>query len=251
MARLYTASGSESPPELDPKAVADFFENRARRIDEVGPIKAVIYQDKQGDLAERRDRAEMERLLPLLNLNGRQSILDVGCGTGRWAERLAPLVRTYHGIDFSSGFIEYAKEKYSNQGHCEFTQMPAESIGSLIPECKRFDRILCAGVMIYMNEAQFLSLLKGMSCVAQNNCRILVREPVGIDQRLTITEHFSEELEHTYSATYRTENELIGAFRETLGVNGFEILSSGNVHESSMNNRTDTVQRWFVLERSA
>lgn len=251
MARIYTASGSESPPELDPKAVADFFENRARRIDEVGPIKAVIYQDKQGDLAERRDRAEMEKLLPLLELNGTQHFLDIGCGTGRWAGRLASLVNNYHGIDFNSGFIDYAQSAHTDRKNCRFSKIAAESLSAFALNNERFDRILCAGLMIYMNDNQLHSLLKGMSEVAMPSCRILLREPVGINKRLTLTDHYSEELEDSYSAIYRTEQELTEGFIKILGHSGFKIIDRGDVHETSMNNRSDTIQRWYLLERSS
>lgn len=58
MTRILTLPGSLDTPSIDPNGVAAFFDARARRLNEVGPLHAVIYQDKQGDLALRRDQAE-------------------------------------------------------------------------------------------------------------------------------------------------------------------------------------------------
>jgi SAM-dependent methyltransferase len=83
----------------------EFFEERARRVEHLGPLRAVIYQDKHPDLAERRDEAEKEKLLPILKLAPSLRLLDVGCGTGRWADTVVPLVAAYHGIDISPGLV--------------------------------------------------------------------------------------------------------------------------------------------------
>lgn len=252
MARYLTPPGSQGVPGLDPDAVAAFFEARANRIDDVGPMKAVIYQDKGGDLAERRDHAEVECIMPLLGLDGRQRFLDIGCGTGRWTKRAAPLVVAYHGIDFNARFLEHARASHGMHPNCRFTCISADAISASALNEIDFDRMLCAGVSIYLNDDQLLRMFHGMSELAAATCRIVFREPVGISQRLTLRSHYSDELEHEYHAIYRTESELLAAMKGPLLDNGFTLIDSGDVFaDKELNNRSETGQRWLVLERFA
>ena len=250
MTRTFSPAGSTNTTRLDPDAVAEFFEARANRIEEVGPMRAVIYQDKQHDLAARRDAVEVACLMPLLRLDGRQQLLDVGCGTGRWTGRVAPLVASYHGIDFSAGLLDHARKTHEAQPHCGFTRMRAEDISRNSLGESAFDRILCAGVCIYLNDDELIRMLTGMGQVAMPVCRIVLREPVGLNSRLTLAGHYSEELEHDYHAIYRTESELERMIETTLGTAGFKPTARGDVYErAEMNNRVETRQRWLLLER--
>ena len=65
------------------------------------------------DLASRRQET-IDRHITCIHedvLAGRPSrILDLGCGPGFYARRLAALGHTVHGIDFSPASIEYARK---------------------------------------------------------------------------------------------------------------------------------------------
>lgn len=251
MARITTAFGTASPPEIDPKQVAAFFEDRVRRIDEVGPMHAVIYQDKQGDLAERRDVAEVERLLPLLRLDGRQALLDVGCGTGRWSRRLAPRVARYHGVDATEGLLAHARAQHRDDPHCRFTHLPAEQLSAAALGDDGFDRVLCAGICIYLNDAQLGALFGAIATVSVPGTLLLLREPVATGERLTLKEHFSSELEHDYHAVYRSAPELMALMQPSLFAAGFGLAGEGDVYaQDGLNNRAETRQSWFLLERA-
>ena len=45
-------------PQIDPAEVESFFSKRAEKAKTIGSLRAVIYQDKHPDLAERRDVSE-------------------------------------------------------------------------------------------------------------------------------------------------------------------------------------------------
>jgi 2-polyprenyl-3-methyl-5-hydroxy-6-metoxy-1,4-benzoquinol methylase len=248
--RIFSKTDEESKPRIDKESVAKFFRERAQKAESVGLTRAVIYQDKHPDLAEKRDVAEKARLLPVLQLDSTLRVLDVGCGTGRWTVELAGNSAHYHGIDFSAELIGHARASHPESASLKFSVAPAENYSlSELGESQPFDRILCCGVMIYLNDEDVAGAFRCMASVASEKCRVVMREPVGVLNRLTIKDHFSDELEQSYNAIYRTQQELVSYMTDTLFASGFRIVDQGDVYEVELNNRTETVQRWMVLER--
>ncbi len=251
MSRISSSPNDKEKPSIVHSEVASFFDQRAKKLEELGPLVTVIYQDKHPDLARHRDQAEKERLLPILQLDGTQRILDVGCGTGRWAETLSKAGKWYHGTDFNKGLIQYARKHFASLFNVKFTQT---SIGDLslaeIGEEEPFDLILCAGVLIYLNDEEVVKALENFSKVAAPSSRIVIREPMGIEKRLTLKDHYSEDMEQVYNAVYRTMEELQEMMKETLFAEGFHLVESGNMYEEKeLNNRSETRQKWMLLER--
>ena len=56
------------------------------------------------------DKWDGEALFEQLSLGKEKSVLEIGCGTGRLAIRVAPLVRSFYGIDISPKTVEIAKK---------------------------------------------------------------------------------------------------------------------------------------------
>jgi SAM-dependent methyltransferase len=242
---------NDEKPVIDKAAVLDFFEKRARKVETIGPTRAVIYQDKSPDLAERRDKAEKALLYPMIQLGKEDHVLDAGCGTGRWAELIIPVCGYYHGVDISPGLIRVAKQLYGHFPNAQFSvcsldELSIDTIGAV----SLFSRILLLGVFIYLNDQEVLEALHRLVQLAAPRTRILIREPIAVRNRLTLREHFSDDMDQDYNAIYRTESELLAMFDSTIGAVGFRLLESGDVYaESELNNRDDTKQRWFLWER--
>lgn len=249
--RIKTRPGEQGAPQIDPVAVERFFSKRAEKAKTIGSLRAVIYQDNHLDLAERRDAAEKELLLPKLELKANSRVLDIGCGTGRWTGALASHCEIYHGTDFAAGLIDIARVEHSAAQNVRYSVLPSVSVSlGALGESQGFDKIVMLGLLIYLNEEDVFETLRRVVEVAASQCRLLIREPVGIGERLTVKEHFSDELEEVYNAIYRTEHELFLMISDTLVRAGFKLNDSGYVYEQrEMNNRADTVQKWYLLER--
>lgn len=248
MTRIISQLAGAPAPRINRDSVAQFFKQRAEKAGQLGHIQAVIYQDKNPDLANQRDAAEKAKLLPLLNLKGTESVLDVGCGTGRWADVIAPLCNRYLGTDFSQELIDISINRFSNTKKTSFLCISADNISNDTIHDK-FQIILSLGLFIYLNDDELTSAIKGYATVAADSCKILLREPVGTSARLTIQEHFSEDMEQVYNAIYRTEDELMTLIEQELLSTGFSLSGMGDVYESALNNRSDTKQKWFLLEK--
>ncbi len=74
----------------------------------------------------------LPNLLPLLNLNEKDRLLDLGCGQGVLARAILPSVQ-YLGLDASKSLIELAKSKDSNPKHDYRYHDVLEPIESKIP----------------------------------------------------------------------------------------------------------------------
>jgi SAM-dependent methyltransferase len=249
MSRVYgTPDGG--PARIDKRKVSNFFDERAARIGELGPTRAVIYQDHHPDLAERRDQHERSTLTPKLGLTGSQRLLDIGCGTGRWTQTLRGSVSHYHGIDFAPGLIEYARNAYGDPPHTVFSVADVSDFTlKQLKEDQAFDRVLVSGVFIYLNDD---ALEQALSCLVRamtQDARLLLREPVAQDQRLTLSDHHSVELDADYHAVYRTREELMSAASGAFRKRNFALIDHGYVYDdAAMNNRRETRQEWFVFE---
>lgn len=245
--------GNSEGLQIDKKAVAEFFDRRAEKIASVGPLHAVIYQDKNAELAKSRDIAEKAKLLPLLRLDGTQRVLDIGCGTGRWANELVPASAWYHGIDACEGLVDYARQCFPVVRNCRFTVAAADDFSlESLGEYQSFDRVLCAGVLIYLNDTEVHQALRCIAAALSPGGLLMFREPLGVARRLTISEHYSEEMEQDYSAVYRTREELEALICKEMPGPAFHLVSSGYVYDDpGLNNRSDTRQQWFLVERKA
>lgn len=79
-----------------------------------------FYRDS---LTDERSQAEVEGIVELINLKEPMKILDLACGFGRHANRLAKLSHAVTGVDLNSDFLDIArKEAEENDIHVVYVQ---------------------------------------------------------------------------------------------------------------------------------
>jgi len=71
-----------------------------------------------GESLEAAQDAKLDRIVDLLDLRGGERVLEIGCGWGALAERLAPRT-AYTGITLSREQLAYAKERLLAAGHAD------------------------------------------------------------------------------------------------------------------------------------
>ena len=234
---------------IDTQSVAEFFEKRASKYESLHPLATVIYQDNNPELAKARDDHEKMTLLPYINPELNDKVLDIGCGIGRWAHALYKDVHSYMGIDASDGLISIARKKFADCPNVNFKVADAATIKSEeISQNPEFNKVLISGLLIYLNDLDVHHLLSQVSKLASNHATIIIREPLAISNRLTLKEFWSEDLDQSYSAIYRTKEQLISIFSRTLLSGSFELKESKTLFGESLSNRRDTSQHFFVFE---
>jgi SAM-dependent methyltransferase len=95
-----------------------------------------VYQDA---LTDERSEAEVASLVKWLELDAPMQILDLACGFGRHANRLAALGHSVTGVDFMPGFLELARQKAAEMGvQVDYRQADMRQVSFW----EKFDRVL-------------------------------------------------------------------------------------------------------------
>jgi 2-polyprenyl-3-methyl-5-hydroxy-6-metoxy-1,4-benzoquinol methylase len=236
---------------LDKDEVADFFEQRARKFNAEAPLTAILYQDQHPEIAEMRDALERERVTPLLELSGDDRVLDVGCGIGRWGAAIADRVGRYHGIDASPSLIELAKS-YCPRGNVFFHAAGVDDLtDAWLTEHGPFDRVICSGILIYLDDSQVAGLLAALSRHLAPGAIVYVREPMGVQGRLTLASHWSDELQAHYSAIYRSPEEIVAALAAAFAAPDHIVGPATLLFaQADLNNRAETQQHFCIVKKS-
>ena len=242
---------TEKKIDINYNNTLNFFKNRANKYVKNNPYAVTMYQDKNPQIVEKRNKAEIDKLLPLLNLDHESIVLDIACGIGRWSDAIKCNIKSYYGIDFSEDLIDIARRRVVSYNR-KFYVGKALDIEKVKKEnnISNVNRVLLIGILMYLNDIDLSELAHQILNVICYKSIICIREPIGIKNRLTLNNFYSEELNDNYNAIYRTREEIKSIFIDIFEKNGFTILEEGNVFEDGFNNRKETNQYYFILERT-
>ena len=238
--------------EISYKETQQFFKKRALKYNTDNPYSVTMYQDNNPELIKSRNCAETEKLLPLLKLNDASKVLDIACGIGRWSDAITTCVGEYCGIDFSEDLIKIAMDRNQENPTRKFLVGAANNVETVLKEngCGKYNRILLMGILIYLNDEEVKETFCQIEHLCEQKSLICIREPIGVTERLTLKEFYSEELDDNYSAIYRTRDEIKQIIDDVLVEKGFKILQEGFLFsEEGLNNRKETEQYFYLIGR--
>ena len=234
---------------IDSEKTKMFFERRGVNVDNNFPYTSILYQDSNPELAGQRDQYEKSKIRPLLGLEKGSVVLDVGCGIGRWADELLEQISAYIGVDFSESLIEQARRRIDSF-KAQFKVLSAENVcKQTIPTESQIDCVIISGVLLYLNDQQIVKCFEGIAELLSEDAVIYVREPLAVDERLTLDGFWSEELKTEYCAIYRTAEQLLRLVRA--GAPRFKDLAiefTSLYTDEKLNNRTETKQFYTLIK---
>lgn len=244
---------TETRKDINSEKVHSFFDNRTNK-ELYHRYNLVNYQDNHPELALERDKEEKSRILPLLNVQPDSKILDIGCGVGRWGDELLPIVEKgiYVGVDFSKKLLDVAVEHFSetSKNNFRFCEGRFQDLLSVLKEndvYSKYDVIIVTGVLTYINDNELADCIKSLQHIANDKCRIYMKESVGITSRYTLVDVYSSELACDYNAIYRSVDEYHELFNNYLPhkslISHGETFLSNNLH-----NRKETTSYYWVFE---
>ena len=241
----------EEIADIDYQETKRFFGKRAGKYSKDNPYSVTMYQDNNKDLVQERNRKEREKLIPLLKLGEDAKVLDVACGIGRWADAMPEGIGEYCGVDFSRELVEIARRRNARENF-RFLEGAADEIEEVLERNGGgvYNRILMIGILMYLNDRELPSALTQIERACQEHAIVCIREPIGITERLTLKDFYSDELEDNYNAIYRTRQEFGKFFEKAFLDRGFRTIREGFLFdEDALNNRKDTAQYFYILER--
>lgn len=241
--------------QIDEQSVIAFFDGRARRAADAAAPHVTMLQDHQQALTEARDAVERRALAEALGRRPRRPArtLDVGCGAGRlFFSQRDRLGQHYVGVDGAPGLIEGARQRLARepwadgQAWFEVQDLSQRGLGRIAAQHGPFDVVLCSGILIYLNDDSVWRLLRDAVGQAAEGATLILREPVGVHERLNLIDEWSDELGTHYSALYRTRDELADMVGEVAGDRLVRWTSQWLYDDPALNNRAETRQAWMV-----
>lgn len=240
--------------DIDYSSTQAFFDKRGK-AEYANVLSATMYQDDNPDLVAQRDATEKSVLAPQLQLDAHSRVLDIGCGIGRWGwfvHDQAPQAQ-YLGIDFSASLVDKAEAEARRRAkpQLRFQVMSATAIEpEALVLAPPYDLVIISGLLIYLNDQDCLKLLTQAAQLCAPGGRIYLREPVGVADRFTLDRFYSTELQHEYSAIYRTIDELQQLLQRALSATPFSVRAADFLFAAALEKRAETRQYYTILEKA-
>ena len=178
-------------------------------------------------------------MLPYLNQNS--SLLELGCGIGRWSRILSNYVKEVDAVDLNSIFIKKAKQ-LSEQEDKNNIKFYCSSMKDYKSEIK-YDIIVSIALIHYLPEDQFLITMNLIKNNLNVNGYAIFRESFATNKRFEIHGYYSEILDNEYHAIYRTVEE----YSQTLGTD-FELLVNEVTLPATID-KPETCQKFLVFKK--
>jgi cyclopropane fatty-acyl-phospholipid synthase-like methyltransferase len=126
---------------------------------------------------ERTPLARLERLLPLMRLQGSESLVDFGCGGAMLLPIVTHRVASYSGVDFSSDFIDAARRRAAAAGigNCEF--FCEDIIAFCEAHPRRFDVATAFDFTEHVADLDLLPILGAIRGTLKPGGRLLLHTP--------------------------------------------------------------------------
>jgi len=211
---------------IDSENVKTFFNNNAKKDTSLKSV--LLGNDFSENSADLHNQKEAKIVLDFIG-NGRKTILDIGCGIGRWAYNLKSVIQQYDGIDFSQEFIQAANNNFREFNEIRFFCMSATDIDRT-KLLEKYDVVIVTGVSMYINDSELDKLYNYINSLTEKDSFLYIQDTTSLlETRLTLKDFDSKELNTKYNAIYRTKTEYETLFGEylpafKLAKNGTELL---------------------------
>lgn len=163
----------------DKKKEREFFDRHIDDHSDFDPISSEMYE---------RVLEELRVIAPSANL----SILDTGCGTGVWGQRLARLGHSVTGIDISHKMLEVAAGRLGGRGAPR--RLIVGDIEAMPLKEDIFD--VCFGGGVLHHFASLADALSEMKRVSKQDGRIFFLEPNGSNPMMRLSYLLRGVLDH-------------------------------------------------------
>ena len=150
------------------------WDKRARTFaGKPSPTLSISAHDE--DYKEYKSFLQRRAIFGLFKLDKSMTVLDAGCGVGRWSFEIAPKVKRLYGTDISGGMIAIANglRKEKNAANAKFLKAPADKLPF---KDGFFDAVLVVTVLQHVPEKRLGRAVAELARVCRKGGRICVLE---------------------------------------------------------------------------
>lgn len=181
-----------------------FWEGIAKEVGHEYTAESAVMLTSNKLWAEYRDKIEKKHLFQNVKFNKSMSVLDLGCGAGRWSFEFALRCQNVVAVDFSPTFIEIAKKRAIDNGFINIDFFCQSIMNFSYLSNRSFDVIFLGGVLQYLNDESVDSLIEKLYHHSKNGIIVISRDT------LSIKNHSGSS--GKYPCIYRTQKELVEIF---------------------------------------
>ena len=118
------------------------------------------------------------------SINKNIDILDIGCGTGDFIEKLNPYVNEIYGVDISNVYIKICKKKFNIKYKNIFIKLYKDNYKNLYKMNKKFSFIFCNSVVQYFsNKNEIIELVKAVKKTSIKGSKFLISDIMDIKEK--------------------------------------------------------------------
>ena len=231
---------------IDSNKVKTFWNNNAQKD---SSLKSVLLgYDFAENSANLHNEKESKIVCDFIG-SGKKTILDIGCGIGRWAYNLKPIIKTYDGIDFSEEFVKAANNNFKDFAEFTFHCMSAVNIDTE-KLLEKYDVVIATEVSMYINDDELDKLYNYINKFTAKGSLLYLQDTTSLlETRLTLKDFDSKELKTKYNAIYRTKAEYEILFEKYLPK--FKITEKGTelLLDKESGARDETNARYWCFTR--
>jgi SAM-dependent methyltransferase len=199
--------------DIDSESVKIFWDNNARKD---ASLKSVLLgYDFGKNSADLHNQKEAKIVLDFIG-TGKKTVLDIGCGIGRWAYNLKSIIEEYDGIDFSEEFVKAARNNFEGFDKIRFHPMSATNIDAAKLR-ETYDVVIVSEVSMYINDDVLDKLYYYINNFTRGGALLYIQDTTSLlETRLTLKDFNSKELKTKYHVIYRTRDEYEALFKKYL-----------------------------------
>lgn len=212
---------------FDPKDVSIFWENHAKNRIKKGEV-GLANLETDPNLAQLKinlERNQLKKYFQDIFEKNNKILFDIGSGYGEWSFFFQNNFKKIYAFE-NSPTMNFQMTEAIKKNSIKNIEVLKADVGE-VRFLTNFDVALMSGILIYLDDDRLNHLLKELKRVSKNGSVIVVRDGTGINNEFIIDGDYSEALNSTYYALYRTRERYIEIFLKY----GFKLLKDEDMFE--------------------
>ena len=231
---------------IDSEKIKSFWNNNAKKD---SSLKSVLLGYDFGENSADLHNQQEAEIVRTFTGNDKKTVLDIGCGIGRWAYNLKPVIKAYDGIDFSEDFVNAANNHFKDASEINFYCMSAIEIDT-VKLLEKYDVVIAAAVSMYINDDELHKFYGYINSLTGKGSLLYLQDTTSLlETRLTLKDFDSKELKTKYNAIYRTKSEYEALFSRYLPE--FQLREAGTdlLLDKNSGAREETNARYWCFRK--